>query len=58
VLKPDGTVERRVIQIGIKSEISAQVTSGLKEKELVVIRQVSQQKASSTKSALSGRKGP
>jgi macrolide-specific efflux system membrane fusion protein len=58
VLKPDGTVERRVIQIGIKSEISAQVTSGLKEKELVVIRQISQQKASSTKSALSGRKGP
>jgi macrolide-specific efflux system membrane fusion protein len=58
VLKPDGTVERRAIQIGIKSEISAEVTSGLKEKELVVIRQISQQKSSSTKSALSGRKGP
>jgi len=58
VLKPDGTVERRAVQIGIKSEISAEVTSGLKEKELVVIRQISQQKSSSTKSALSGRKGP
>ena len=58
VLKPDGTVERRAIQLGIKSEISAEVTSGLKEKELVVIRQIAQQSGSSTKSALSGRKGP
>jgi macrolide-specific efflux system membrane fusion protein len=58
VLKPDGTVERRAVQIGIKSEISAEVTGGLREKELVVIRQISQQKSSSTKSALSGRKGP
>ena len=58
VLKPDGTVERRTIQLGIKSEISAEVTSGLKEKELVVIRQIAQQSGSSTKSALSGRKGP
>src|SRR5450631_420277 len=58
VLKPDGTVERRAIQLGIKSEISAEVTGGLKEKELVVIRQIAQQSGSSTKSALSGRKGP
>jgi macrolide-specific efflux system membrane fusion protein len=58
VLKADGTVERRAIQLGIKSEISAEVTGGLKEKELVVIRRITPQAGSSTKSALSGRKGP
>jgi macrolide-specific efflux system membrane fusion protein len=58
VLKPDGTIERRAIQLGIKSEISAEVTGGLKEKELVVIRRITPQAGSSTKSALSGRKGP
>jgi membrane fusion protein, macrolide-specific efflux system len=57
VLKADGAVERRAIKIGIKSEISAEVTEGLKEKELVVIRQITP-KAGNTKSALSGRKGP
>jgi len=57
VLRADGTIERRAIQIGIKSEISAEVTGGLKEKELVVIRQITS-KAGNTKSALSGRKGP
>jgi macrolide-specific efflux system membrane fusion protein len=57
VLRADGTIERRAIKIGIKSEISAEVTGGLKEKELVVIRQITS-KAGNTKSALSGRKGP
>ena len=38
VLKADGSVEPRAIKIGIKSEISAEVTDGLKEKEQVVIR--------------------
>ena len=37
VLQPDGGVERRAIKIGINSEIAAQVTEGLKEKEQVVI---------------------
>jgi macrolide-specific efflux system membrane fusion protein len=57
VLRADGTVEQRAIQIGIKSEISAEVTSGLKEKERVVIREITPQGATK-KSALSGRKGP
>jgi len=37
VLKPDGTLETRTIKIGIKSELSAEVTAGLNEKEQVVI---------------------
>jgi len=37
VLKPDGTPETRTIKIGIKSELSAEVTAGLNEKEQVVI---------------------
>jgi macrolide-specific efflux system membrane fusion protein len=57
VLRADGSLERRAIKIAIKSEISAEVTEGLKEKELVVIRQ-NTPKAGNTKSALSGRKGP
>ena len=56
VLKPDGSVELRAIKIGIKSEISAEVTEGLAEKEQVVIRAITPQ--ASTKSALSSRKGP
>jgi hypothetical protein len=57
VLKADGTVELRAIKIGIKSEISAEVTDGLKEKELVVIGQ-NATAGSATKSALTARKGP
>jgi macrolide-specific efflux system membrane fusion protein len=57
VLKPDGTVELRAIKIGIKSEISAEVTGGLNEKELVVIGENPAQ-GSATKSSLSARKGP
>ena len=57
VLKADGTVELRAIKIGIKSEISAEVTDGLKEKEQVVIRENTAQ-GNTTTSALSARKGP
>ncbi len=56
VLKADGSVELRAIKIGIKSEISAEVTDGLKEKEQVVIGEITAQ--GNTKSALSARKGP
>ena len=57
VLKADGSVELRPIKIGIKSEISAQVTDGLKEKEQIVVGQTTA-KGSKTTSALSARKGP
>jgi macrolide-specific efflux system membrane fusion protein len=56
VLKADGSVEPRAIKIGIKSEISAEVTEGLQEKERVVIRTITA--PGKTTSALSGRKGP
>jgi membrane fusion protein, macrolide-specific efflux system len=56
VLKTDGSVESRPIKIGIKSEISAEVTDGLKEKEQVIIGEIT---AKGTKtSALSARKSP
>lgn len=56
VLKADGSIEQRTVTIGIKSEISAVVTSGLAEKEEVVIREIAS--PGKTKSALSIRKGP
>jgi macrolide-specific efflux system membrane fusion protein len=56
VLKANGTVEMRAIKIGIKSEISAEVKDGLKEKEQVVIGKITAK--GSTTSALSARKGP
>jgi macrolide-specific efflux system membrane fusion protein len=56
VLKTDGGVELRAITIGIKSEISAEVRSGLKEKEEVVIGEITAQ-GNATASALSARKG-
>jgi macrolide-specific efflux system membrane fusion protein len=56
VLKDDGSVESRAIKIGIKSEISAEVTDGLKEKERVVTGKITA--PGSTTSALSARKGP
>ena len=56
VLKADGTVEARTVKIGIKSEISAEVTEGLKEKEQVVIGKIAAKGNSA--SALSARKGP
>lgn len=57
VLKADGTVESRTIKIGIKSELSAEVKDGLKEKELVIIGETAAT-GSKTTSALSARKGP
>jgi len=56
VLQQDGRAAPRAITIGIRSEISAEVTSGLTEGELVVIRAITDQ--ATTKSALSLRKGP
>jgi len=56
VLKEDGSLETRTIKIGIKSEIMAEVKSGLSEKEQVVIRGVPPKGGS--KSALSARRGP
>jgi macrolide-specific efflux system membrane fusion protein len=56
VLKADGTVERRVITIGIKSEIVAEVKDGLTEGEQVVVGEPTA-KGRAT-SALSARKGP
>ena len=56
VLKADGTIEARAVTIGIKSELVAEVTAGLLEKEKVVMRQVAAQ--AKTTSALSARKGP
>jgi macrolide-specific efflux system membrane fusion protein len=57
VLKADGTVASRTITIGIKSELSAEVKDGLKEKELVIIGESTAQ-GSKTTSALTARKGP
>jgi len=56
VLKDDGKVEQRAIKIGIKSEIMAEVTEGLKEKERVVISEITEK--GKTKSSLGARKGP
>jgi membrane fusion protein, macrolide-specific efflux system len=55
ILKSNGDTELRTIKVGIKSEISAEVKSGLKEKELVVIREIKAK--DKTKSALSAQKG-
>src|ERR1035437_7276653 len=64
VLKADGTHERRAltlvhkrrsIKIVIQSEISAEVTEGLKEKEQVVIREITA--PGTKKSPLTVRKG-
>jgi macrolide-specific efflux system membrane fusion protein len=57
VLKPDGTVEVRTIKVGIKSELSAEVSEGLKENEKVVVGELTAKSNSGT-SSLSARKGP
>jgi macrolide-specific efflux system membrane fusion protein len=54
VLNADGKVELRAIKIGIKSELSAEVTDGLEEKDQVVIGKIT--KGSNTASTLSARK--
>jgi macrolide-specific efflux system membrane fusion protein len=58
VLKPDGSIELRPIKVGIKSEISAQVTDGLQEKEQVILRGNTATGSSASKSPLTQRKGP
>ena len=55
IMKPDKSIEERTIKIGIKGEISTEVTEGLKEKELVVISETKEKV--SNQSALSARKG-
>lgn len=54
VMKPDESIEVRTIKIGIKGEISTEVTEGLKEKELVVISEIREKV--NTKNALSDQK--
>jgi len=56
VLAADGSLQARAIAIGIKSEISAEVTAGLAEHENVVISGAPAP-ASAAKSALTGRRG-
>jgi membrane fusion protein, macrolide-specific efflux system len=57
VMKDDGSIELRSVKIGIKSEISAEVTEGLAEKEKIIIGEITAQGAVKS-SALSARKGP
>ena len=57
VLNADGRVESRAITVGIKSEISAEVTAGLKEKEQVVINGKTAPAQGAAKSPLSSRRG-
>ena len=54
VMKADKSIEERTIKIGIKGEISTEVTEGLKEKELVVISEIREK--ANTKNALSDQK--
>jgi membrane fusion protein, macrolide-specific efflux system len=57
VLNADGRVEPRTITVGIKSELSAEVTGGLREKERVVLNGKTAQAPGATKSPLSARRG-
>jgi macrolide-specific efflux system membrane fusion protein len=57
VLKADGSLELRSITIGIKSEIMAEVTAGLAEKEQVVLKGLPTPAGAAPKSALTGRAG-
>jgi macrolide-specific efflux system membrane fusion protein len=57
VLNADGRLESRAITVGIKSEISAEVTAGLKEKEQVVINGKTMPTPGAAKSPLSSRRG-
>ena len=56
VLKTNGAVESRSIKIGVKSEIMAEVTEGLQEKEQIILKEIKSK--DKTKSALSARRGP
>jgi membrane fusion protein, macrolide-specific efflux system len=57
VLNTDGGIESRPIKIGVKSEIMAEVTEGLQEKEQVILNAIKAQDQARTKSALSAQKG-
>ena len=57
VLDPSGKVESRPVTIGIKSELSAEIRSGLREKERVVVGGGPKPKGPA-KSALAGGKAP
>jgi len=57
VLKADGSLEVRTITVGIKSEIMAEVTAGLAEKEQVVLKSLPMAAGAAPKSALTGRAG-
>ena len=57
VLKADGSLEPRTITVGIKSEIMAEVTAGLAEKEQVVLKSLPTSAGAAPKSALTGRAG-
>ena len=57
VLKTDGSLEQRTITIGIKSEIMAEVTAGLAEREQVVLKGLPPPAGAAPKSALTGRAG-
>ena len=56
VLKVNGDVESRAIKIGVKSEIVAEVTEGLQDKEQIILKEIKSK--NKTKNALSGQKGP
>jgi macrolide-specific efflux system membrane fusion protein len=55
VLKADGTVEKRRIKVGIKSEIMAEVQAGLVEAERVILRESAT--TGRSKSALTSTRG-
>jgi macrolide-specific efflux system membrane fusion protein len=56
VLKPNGAVESRAIKIGVKSEIMAEVTEGLQEKEQIILKEIKTK--DKTKSSLGGQRAP
>ncbi|MGO2997250.1 MAG: efflux RND transporter periplasmic adaptor subunit [Moraxellaceae bacterium] len=47
VLKDDGTVEERTVEVGIDNRVNAQILSGLKEGEEVIISEESDKKSDS-----------
>ncbi|MBF0544293.1 MAG: efflux RND transporter periplasmic adaptor subunit [Candidatus Riflebacteria bacterium] len=55
LLQPDGSSASRTIKIGIKSELMAEVTNGLKEKEQIILREAKTK--TNTQSVFSATKG-
>jgi hypothetical protein len=56
VLKANGDVESRAIKIGVKSEIMAEVTEGLQDKEQIILKEIKSK--NKPKNTLGGQKGP